>query len=354
MTRNSLSLKNIDSILRSDGQSLLDRRMNAGADVHSRDFLHKYAETPLSEEFLALGALCRLSTNSEHLLEAARRTFSRVETENTLHPAEGPCFFVRVWVDERDLAQRPWPKPYIRGLDHLVYLGLDLKSSLLVDLATRRVIGRVSSCMADDCEYWRNTVFPMLMSILAGSIGLVELHASCVAKGESGIVLLGPGKSGKSTLARAMSNRGFRVLSDDRVFCSIQGNTLCGYGLPRPIKLRQDAERWFEELQFQQPGSIQSGEPVFLIDPGPPSPHPCEPKAIVRLERSGTGCRISQIGASEMRGQIESELLAETPEIMARQGQTIDRLLEVPCWHLQHNTHPEITAGRLTELLAAS
>lgn len=328
--------------------------MSAVADVHSRDFLHQYAETPFAEQFLALGALCRLSTNSEHLLEAARRTFSKVETKAISHRADLQGFSVRVWVDERDLTDRPWPKPSVRGLDHLVYLGLDLKSSLLVDLATRRVIGRVSPGMASDLEYWRNTIFPVLMSILAGAIRLVELHASCVAKGNLGIVLLGPGKSGKSTLARALSILGFRVLSDDRVFCSIQDNKLGVYGMPRPIKLRQDARRWFEELQFQRPGSVQNGEPVFLIGPGSPCPHPCEPKAIVRLERSGAGCCISAIEASEMRDQIESDLLAEPPEIVSEQKQVIERLLEVPCWHLQHNTHPEVTARHLIELLAAN
>lgn len=328
--------------------------MHAVADVHSRDFLHKYAETPLLEEYQALGTICRLATNSEHLLEAARRTFLRVETHNASGGVGRTCFSLRVWVDDHRVRQCPRPKPYVRGLDHLVYLGLDLKSSLLVDLATCRVIGRVSPDLASDFEYWRNIIFPMLMSILAGSIGLVELHASCVAKGENGIVLLGPGKSGKSTLARAMSNLGFRVLSDDRVFCSIQDNKLRAYGLPRPIKLRQDAGRWFEDLRFQQPRSFQNGESVFLIESGPPCPQPCEPKAFVRIERSGDGCRLSMIQSSQMRSQIESELLAEIPRIVAEQKQTIERLLEVSCWYLQHNTDPEVTARHLADLLAAN
>lgn len=336
------------------GRAPLDPGVNTAADIHSRDFLHKCADTPLFESFLVCGGLCRLSTNSGHLLAAAGRTFSTIETGDGSDIAGRSFFSLRVWVDERDLGQRPWPKPYVRGLDHLVYLGLDLKSSLLIDLATCRVIGRVSSGMASDCEYWRTTIFPMLMSILAGSIGLIELHASCVATGNKGIVLLGPGKSGKSTLAHSFFNLGFRVLSDDRVFCSVHDNKLRAYGLSRPIKLRQDSGRWFEELQFQQPGNVQNGEPVFLIEPGSHCPQPCEPRAIVSIERFGGGCSILPIKASEMRGHIESELLSEMPEIMAMQEQVMDRLLEVPCWHLRHNTHPDVTAKYLTTFLTTS
>jgi hypothetical protein len=40
-----------------------------------RGFLHKNVETPLCEHYIAAGALCSLTTNSEQLLEAARKTF---------------------------------------------------------------------------------------------------------------------------------------------------------------------------------------------------------------------------------------------------------------------------------------
>lgn len=260
-----------------------------------------------------------------------------------------------MWVDDRDNSQPPWPKPYVRGLDHMVYVGFDSKSSLLADLASRKVIGRVASGMALDVRYWKTTIFPMLMSVVAGSVGLVELHASCVAKDSSGLLLVGRGHSGKSTLAMAMRNVGFRVLSDDRAFCSIKDGKLRAYGISRPIKLRRDAGSWFDEFRGREPVDIQNGEPVFYADLNRSKTQngmaPCEPRAIVFLERNGEGCRISRMKRSEIGSLIEADLLAETTEAVEDQQCVIDRLVDLPGWHLRYGARPEVIAEQLARLL---
>lgn len=321
--------------------------MTASADVQSRDFLHRHVYTLVHEHYIAAGALCSLSTNAEGIREAARQSFTRIQEESQ---ASHTGFSLRIWADERDKSQSPWPKPYLRGLGQLVYVGLDKKSSMLADLARRRVIGRVSAAMASDMSYWKRVIFPMLMSIVAGSVELIELHASCVAKGSTGMLLLGPGRSGKSTLAKAMFNSGFRVLSDDRIFCSIQREGLRAYGLPRPLKLRQDAGTWFDEYRDKQPTHVQNGEPVFHHHPVNATTAPCEPKVIVSLERLGDGCCISRMNRSEIKQQIESELLAETSGVMNEQVKIIDRLADLPCWRLQYGARPEIIAEYLAKL----
>ena len=47
---------------------------------------------------------------------------------------------------------------------------------MLVDLRTRRVIGRFSVGIANDRAYWETVIFPMLLSVLGGSVGITELH----------------------------------------------------------------------------------------------------------------------------------------------------------------------------------
>ena len=185
------------------------------------DFLHKNAETKLCEHYIAAGAVCRFATNCEPLLEAARESFQLLEM-----PPNAIDFSLRFWVDDTTSSRAPWPNPYVRGLDHLVFAGFDAESSMLVNLQTKHVIGRFSAAMGTDITHWRTVVFPVLLSILAGSIGLVELHASCVARDGRGLVLIGPSCSGKSTLALAFSQAGFRLLSDDRTFCSLKQGRL--------------------------------------------------------------------------------------------------------------------------------
>ena len=316
-------------------------------DIRPRDFLHKNAETPLCATYIAAGASISLSTNCDRLLDAARDTFLPMSPS----PASIDLS-VRIWIDSADPAQAPWPKPYVRGLDHVVFLGFDSGSSMLADLRTRRVIGRFSAGMAADTGYWRMVIFPMLLSVLAGSVGLVELHASCVAKDQQGLVLIGPSGSGKSTLAMAMTEAGFSFLSDDRIFYSQKQGRLLAWGMPRPLKLRCEAAVWFEHFRDRQPFDVQDGELVYHCEPNEQFERPriseCEPRLLVFLERrQSSGFRMTRMARSEARSLIELDLMAEAPEVVQQQEETIDQLLAGPCWRLEYGGRPQIIAEQL-------
>src|SRR5579863_1136157 len=309
-------------------------------DMRSRDFLHKHAETPLCEHYFAVGALCSISTNCKQLLEAARESFLPVE------PPPGPVdFHLRLWVDEADSAQPPWPNPYVRGIDHCVFLGFDSGSSMLADLHTCRVIGRFSAAMAGDAAYWRTVIFPMLVSVLAGSVGLVELHASCVARDQQGLVLIGPSRSGKSTLALALNQAGFRLLSDDRTFCSFRQGKLQAHGLPRPLKLRRDAASWFEEFHDREPIDVQNGERVFFCEPNGRSVRQslaaCEPQILLFLERLQGFCFcMTPMSRSEVKRRIELDLPTEGPAAIQKQEETLQNLVTLPSWQVRYGGIP--------------
>ena len=303
---------------------------------------------------MAAGSVCSLSTNCEEILQAARETF--LPFDPPLSPDE---FSVRLWVDNNDQAQPPWPKPYVRGLNHLVFAGFDAGSSLLANLRTRLVIGRFSPAMAADTAYWRSIIFPMLLSVVSGSVGLAELHACCVAKNQRGLVLIGPSRSGKSTLAMALTASGFRLLSDDRVFCSVRQGELQAWGIPRPLKLRPEAAQWFDEFRHREPTDMQNGELVFHCDPNrrfgrQPLPK-CQPTLLVFLERQeDPGFSITRLQHSEAKTRIERDLLAEAPEVAKEQAKIIDRLLSVPRWHLKYGGRPQDIAEQLSAVFSAN
>lgn len=328
---------------------MVQTRSNLSADRGSRDFLRKAAVTPLCEHYTFAGAVCSLSTNCEQLLEAARSSLLSVEQR------PGPVdFSMRFWVDDAEQPQAPWPAPYVRGLDHLVFAGFDERSSMLVDLRSRRVIGRFSTAMANDGLQWRSVIFPILLSILAGSIGIVELHASCIAQDHRGLVLIGPSCSGKSTLALALTEAGFRLLSDDRIFCSLKQGKLLAYGLPRPLKLRREAACWFEQLRDQEPMVVQGGQRVFHCEPnqrlGQPQPQNCEPQALVVLDQTqNSGFRMTRMRRSDVKSRIEADLLAETLEDVEKQDHIINSLLGLPCWHLQYGGRPQVIAEQIVK-----
>src|SRR5215475_13396128 len=218
------------------------------------DFMNIEARTPVCTHYQVAGVVCELSTNAESLVNAANDSFVLLKSR----PASID-FRVRIWADERLESATPWPKPYVRGLDHLVFVGLDAGSSMLIDLADRRVIGRFSSRLAADHLYVRSVVFPMMLSILSSSIGVVELHCACVVKDGKGFLLFGASGSGKSTLSVALARCGFGFLSDDRTYCSRAEEGLCLWGIQTHLKLRGDAGVWFPELKTSGPNEIHKG-----------------------------------------------------------------------------------------------
>ncbi|HVM92299.1 MAG TPA: hypothetical protein VMT67_05765 [Terriglobales bacterium] len=313
--------------------------------MHSNDFFRTDANTGLSEQFIAAGALCLLSTNSESLLQAARQTFVAVGVSE--EPVE---ISMRFWADDHEATECARPKPYVRGLGHLVFAGFDSHSSLLADLHTCRVIGRFSAGMAADETYWRTIIFPMLLSIVGGSAGLVELHASCVAKDGHGLILAGPSRSGKSTLALALTQRGFRLLSDDRTFCSFRNGEFMAWGLPRPLKLRRESAEWFDELRGQEPTAIQDGERVFHIEQKDRSAAYCKPRMIVFLERRDESVfSIGEMEGNAAKYRMEKELLPEAAEAMERQEGVLEELLSLPPLLLRYGGAPKEIAAQLAE-----
>jgi hypothetical protein len=314
----------------------------------AQDFLHIQASTPLSEYYSFGGAICRLMTNSQSLLESTRSTFPMVE--ETAGPTD---LSLRLWVDDADTSRPPWPQPYVRGLGDHVFAGFDTKSSLLADLQKRRVMGRFSAEMAADVAHWKTIVFPVLMSIVAGSIGAVEIHASCVAKGDGGLLLLGPSRSGKSTLAFALTQVGFRLLSDDRVFCSLQPQGIVACALPRRLKLRPDAARWFQDFRDLEPNGLQNGEPVLFCEPknlDARAQLTCQPRALIFLERQPNPFfRMTRIGRDAVRPRLEEDLLAESFWAAKQQENVLDRLSLLPSWKLQYNGDPGSIAAQLSD-----
>jgi hypothetical protein len=315
--------------------------------MSTADFLCKDAQTPLCEHYTAGGVVCSFSTNCDALLEAARESFLPIET-----PPISVDFSIRFWVDSTNPSQPPWPKPYVRGLGHLAFAGFDCRSSMLADLRTHRVIGRFSAGMAADRAYWKTVIFPMLLTIVGASAGIAELHCSCVAKQQSGLLLVGPGRSGKSTLAVALSQAGFGFLSDDRTFCSWREGKLSAWGLATTLKLRREAGVYFEQLKYKEPTHLVNGERVFRLEPelglGFERVRTCEPRLLVFLERteSPAFC-LAPMSPAEAATRLEADLMAELPDAVDMQMEVIGRLAERPSCLLQYGGPPGNTAHEL-------
>jgi len=312
------------------------------------DFLRKEAQTPLTEHYIMAGEPGSVSTNSEPILAAARDCFCLLGTrpyEARLH--------LRFWVDPKGITNHPWPKPFFRGLDHLIFAGFDSQSSILVDLRSRRAIGRFSPAMGADRHFWKTVIFPVLISIMGPTVGITELHCGCVSREGRGLLLVGRSGSGKSTLALALAQAGFAYLTDDRTYISSRGGRMTAWGLPTFLKLRPDAVEWFREVGDLAGASAKDGEQALRIDPtrelGVRRLQHCEPRGLVFLQRQKhPGFDLSTMPRAEATAQLEADLIAEAPDAVERQRGMIANLVELPCWRLAYGGSPQAVAQELS------
>ena len=150
----------------------------------------------------------------------------------------------------------------------------------------------------------------------------------------------------------ALTEAGFRFLSDDRIFCSIKQGKLLAWGMPRPLKLRREAAAWFEEFRDREPTDVQNGELVFHCEPrrqfGQQRFPECTPRLLVFLERrQEASFSMTPMSPSEVRSRVETDLLAEAPEAIQKQMETIDELMALPLWRLQYGGRPQVIAEHL-------
>jgi hypothetical protein len=311
------------------------------------DFLHQNAETPLCGRYLAAGVPCDLSTNFEPILEAAGESFFPA------HGSQRPSAFrLRFWVDAKALSQPPWPKPYFRGLDHLIFAGFDVQNSIMIDLRGRRAIGRFSPAMGADAAFWKTVIFPSLLSLLGPTVGVTGFHCACVAREGDGILLCGPSGSGKSTLTLALARQGFSFLSDDWTYFSRFDGRLSAWGLLTRLKLLPEAAEFFPELGYLKPVVSMSGEMAFDVEPerelGVPRTRFCEPRRLIFLKR-GTAPRfnLTKMAKAEAAAQLERDLLEAPAETLRPQLAVIECLVDRGCWGLEYGGTPEAVAQKL-------
>jgi hypothetical protein len=315
--------------------------------MSSRDFLRKDAQTPQSENYVMAGVLGSISTNSSDILMAARESFCPANGSFS-----GPKMSWRFWVDRDGTTRAPWPKPTFRGLDHLIFAGLDPQNSILIDLNRRLAIGRLSPALAADQERWKTIIFPNLISLIGPAIGVTGLHCACVVREGRGMLLAGRSGCGKSTLTMALGLRGFSFLSDDWTYFTLGDRGVSAWGLIPRLKLLPPAAAYFPELaQFNIATSV-NGEEAFEIDPnknlGIARSRSSEPEQLIFLERASCPeFTLTRMPASDAAALLAENLLADTSESLKSQLDIVQRLVNLGSWRLRYGEAPDAVAKKL-------
>lgn len=148
----------------------------------------------------------------------------------------------------------------------------------------RRLIGDPGA-LAED-------VTDTLLLFLLARTGRTPVHAAGVMVGETALVLAGPSRSGKSTLALAAAERGLKILSDDTLYIQLRPETRI-WGFQRPLHVfPQDAPRFTGATRLRG-GKLKA---VVPLPPGAAGP-PVADKAVLILLERGERLRLARLEA---------------------------------------------------------
>jgi len=246
--------------------------------------------------------------------------------------------------------------PHFRGLKHIVIASFGERNLFVFDLERRHVTAAVSEATAGDGNFWNRIVLPITMGVLGPAVGVVPVHAACVAIEGEGALIAGASGAGKSTLSIAMAQRGFGYLSDDWTYLSVEGGRLRAHGMGVPAKLLPDALQHFPFLTEYRVGIALNQEPAYEVPAekiGAQVENACEPRWFFFLERYGKkGSFVEPVSPEEAQSYVERSVERLPPELddsIRTRSAIVKRISRLSCWRLGYAGPPEIAVAALQE-----
>jgi hypothetical protein len=151
--------------------------------------------------------------------------------------------------------------------------------SFLIDPGAGRIL--VDRQDGDD-ELLEHRIASSALCVLLALRGDLVLHASAVEVDGRATLFCGPTQRGKSTLARALGEAGYRLLSEDGIAIELEGDEPIAFPGARGVRSRRRDEEGRNRTDL-------------IDDPGGGAPPPCPVAAVVLLEERGESLTVDQL-----------------------------------------------------------
>ncbi len=210
-----------------------------------------------------------------------------IEARETLDaPGQEP---VSTLVDE---AGRCWYASYELE-DGCCLLRLPPSGSFLVDPKRGRVM---VDCQGGDNELLEHRIASSALCVLLALRGDLVLHASAVEVDGRAVLFCGPTQRGKSTLARALGEAGYRLLGEDGIALGLRGDEPIAFPGARGVRSRGRDERGRNRTDL-------------IDDPGGGAPPPCPVAAVVLLEERGERLTVDRLEPARALAMLTPNLV---------------------------------------------
>ena len=299
------------------------------------DPLLRDLELPFTGTFHPMGFPLRLATNSRDVMEAAAESWDQWQPEFAVDPVE-----MRVLVDaEGELAS----VPRFRMQGHLIHMVGDSYNFAAADSEALFASICVSEKTAADHSWLRWFFMENTAYLLLCQRYLTAIHAACVARNDTGIMLCGGSNAGKSTLAFACARAGFTYVADDCTYLLIGSTDRIALGRPHQIRFRDDAVRHFPEIEGWSKRARPNGK-ISIEVPTRAFPnihtatrHPIG--RIVFINRGSEGhARLEPMPHGDALALLLRDMPSYGEEVNALYEKTVETLLEVPAFRMHYRS----------------
>jgi hypothetical protein len=297
---------------------------------------------PFEERYFPLGFPLRLETNARDVVEAAQDLWSDYTPAFETEPIR---LVVQVRAEPRGegliAPEQPLGTPSHHGREHLFTSILDPDNFLVWDLDRCFGFARLTSNVARKHLYTGHFFLEPALTCLAQRYA-TPIHASCVARGGRGILLVGQSGMGKSSLAWACTRAGLAFVSDDATWVLRDSDRPILFGKPHRMRFRPEALELFPGLASLRRIETVKGPRSFEIRtaevPDLAKASTCEPWRILFLERRETGeVVLEPLGEADVKQRLSLSRNLFEPRVWREQEESLARLISCPAFVLRYS-----------------
>jgi hypothetical protein len=302
--------------------------------------LHRI-DLPLTGSFFPLGFRVEIATNSRDVMEAAAASWGGYAPEYPYPPVE-----LRVVVQP---AGGLAPEPVFRNQRRLFSIVSDRDNFAFYESGSLFGCCFVSQKTVADHAWFRFYFLEAMAHMLLAQRWVMPVHAACVARDETGVLLCGLSGAGKSTLAWACARAGWTYVTDDGTWLLTGVEDRTVLGRCRSIRFREDAPRLFPELQDYISLARPNGK-ISLEVPLDAFPHirtssRCRVGSVILLDRrDGVPASAKPVPAAEAIELLLRDMPWYGDDVRAMYERTARRLLEVPAYRLTYENLDQAVA----------
>ena len=165
-------------------------------------------------------------------------------------------------------------------------------------------------------DAYRRKVLPIALQVRGWEV----LHASAVASAAGVTALCGVSETGKSTIAFALSRRGYRLWADDAVSFEINGHGPLARSLPFISRLRDPASAFFDQETDHSTGRVNSTATETA---------PLRVVCVLRREKKNSQITVRRLHSTEAFAALLDHACCFIPQPLERKRQMVQNYLNM-------------------------